>query len=564
MSLSRRQFLGASAAAGAAAAAAAALPAPPVAAIDVVGNGAPPALPPIEAIALNRMAYGPRPGDLARVRSMGLAAYVNEQLNPNDADDALFQQKLSAATLRIQYGSTVEDRPLTALSKSLDQLWPLGDFGIPNEWAERVRPADEVRVETWLRAVYSKWQLREVLAEFWHNHFNVMAYSDARIAATWPFYDRAVIRQHCLGNFRAFLGAVARSIAMQYYLDNVSSKDGPANENYARELFELHTLGSGNYFNSLYSRWREVPGALDGKPVGYIDQDVYEAARAFTGWTIENGAWNGRGGNLPNTGNFTYYDPWHDNAQKRVLAVEFDPNRAQMADGEQVLDLLAFHPGTARHLCTKLCRRLVADNPPASLIDKAVATWTAKQRAGDQIKETVRTILLAPEFAAIWGQKVKRPFEQIASFLRATDASFMPNGNFFWRTEQTGYRLFSWPTPTGHPDNAAYWLGTNVMLNRWNLIFEMQANWLTVATFDLPGQTPAGATCRQIVDFWIARLLGRAVSPEIHTDLLDFMRQKNDPNTVSGPDAAPRGNDVPDRINNLVTLICMLPDFQWR
>ncbi|MBA3470346.1 MAG: DUF1800 family protein, partial [Herpetosiphonaceae bacterium] len=302
-------------------------------------NLAPDAIPEPAVIALNRMAYGPKPGDVARVRTMGLTAYVDEQLAPNAADDPVYNQKLADARLRISYaaGTTYpavdELRPLSTLTKSQAQLWELSSHAAA---AERIHPANEVRAATWLRARYSKWQLREVMSEFWHNHFNVNAYSDHKIAAMWPLYDREVIRANCMGNFRTLLEAVSTSVPMQYYLDNVSSKDGPANENFARELFELHTLGSDNYFNNLYDDWQAVPGASQGKPVGYIDQDVYEAARAFTGWTIENGAYTSPG-NLPNTGLFRYYDAWNDNAQKIVLATFLSANQGPMAHGRKVL-----------------------------------------------------------------------------------------------------------------------------------------------------------------------------------------------------------------------------------
>ena len=215
---------------------------------------------------------------------------------------------------------------------------------------------------TLLRAIHSRWQLREVLVDFWHNHFNVNAAGDQAVNVALPAYDR-VIRSHALGNFREFLEAVATSPAMLVYLNNRSSRAGSANENYGRELFELHSLGRDAYLNDLYNRWRDVPGALKGSPAGYIDQDVYEAARAFTGWTIEDGAGLGGGKTLPATGRFTYVEAWHDNYQKRVLATDFDPFQPPLADGRKVLDLIAAHPATARFVCTKLCRRLVSDTP---------------------------------------------------------------------------------------------------------------------------------------------------------------------------------------------------------
>ncbi|MBO9342237.1 MAG: DUF1800 domain-containing protein, partial [Roseiflexus sp.] len=523
------------------------------------------ATPPIELIALNRMAYGPRPGDVARVRQMGFTAYVDEQLNPNDADDALCASKLTSARLRIQYDAGMgypavdEMRPLRTIIENwgLAQLWPLTKHPA---YQERIRPVEEVRAATLIRAVYSKWQLREVLVEFWHNHFNVDAYSDTRISATWPLYDRDVIRRHCLGNFRNMVRDVAKSIAMGFYLDNAFSRDGPANENYARELFELHTLGQENYLNHLYNRWRDVPGALEGNPIGYIDQDVYEAARAFTGWTIAYGQTISGNLRLPDTGEFAYVDLWHDNAQKRVLAFEIDPNRPPLADGEDVIRLVSQHPGTARYICRKLCRRLLADDPPASLVNTLANVWLTNKDAPDQIARTVRALLLSDEFASTFGRKVKRPFEVVVSFLRATNAEVTPNRDLFWQLQEMGYRMFNWGPPTGHPEESAAWLSTNGMLRRWNIINQLQSTWLKAATFDLPGQTPPGLTARQIVEFWVGRLL--AVPPPTSTmnRLIDLMRQNG------SADAPPTGStdEIVDRIKSVVTLIAMTPEFQLR
>jgi len=562
---SRRRFLGISATMAGAGMVDSPVERASSAAFRAQAQATPSSAPPIELIALNRMAYGPRPGDVARVQQMGFAAYVDEQLNPNDADDALCNQKIADARLRIQYNAGMgypavdEMRPLRTIIENwgLAQLWPLTKHPA---YQERIRPVEEVRAATLIRAVYSKWQLREVLVEFWHNHFNVDAYSDTRISATWPLYDRDVIRRHCLGNFRNMVRDVAKSIAMGFYLDNAFSRDGPANENYARELFELHTLGQENYLNHLYNRWRDVPGALEGNPIGYIDQDVYEAARAFTGWTIAHGQTISGSLRLPDTGEFAYVDLWHDNAQKRVLAFEIDPNRPPLADGEDVIRLVSQHPGTARYICRKLCRRLLADDPPASLVNTLANIWLTNKDAPDQIARTVRALLLSDEFASTFGRKVKRPFEVVVSFLRATNAEVTPNRDLFWQLQEMGYRMFNWGPPTGHPEESAAWLSTNGMLRRWNIINYLQSSWLKAATFDLPGQTPPGLTARQIVEFWVGRLL--AVPPPTSTmnRLIDLMRQNG------SADAPPTGStaEIVDRIKSVVTLIAMTPEFQLR
>lgn len=536
-----------------------------------INNGTssdPTGTPAAELVALNRMAYGPRPGDVERVREMGLTAYIDEQLNPTD-NDPVADAKLAAVRLEVRGN----EQPFQHLNRGLAGLWALTEN---NNFELRTLPAREVRAATWVRALYSQWQLREVMVEFWHNHFNVNVDAASEIAATFPLYDR-IMRDNCFGNFRTLLEQVGKSIAMQYYLNNVVSKGTPPNENYARELFELHTLGSDNYLNDLYDEWRLVPGALDTPPapIGYIDEDVYEAARAFTGWTIANGARIDGGGNLPDTGEFYYYADWHDRFQKRVLATEIRRDQAPEVDGQLVLDLVAYHPGTARHLCTKLCRRLVADDPPASLVDAAVAVWMANQQAPDQIKQVLRTILTSAEFRQTWGQKVKRPYELLLSYLRATDADATYTDDLRWRLPQTGYLHFHWPTPTGHPDTADYWLSTSVMVQTWKLMQTLGASWFGVATFDFDGQMPASVqTSRQIVEYWLDRLLHRPADPLLSTAMLDFMRQAvSDDDAPLDADAPPDGrgddrewrrNDYLGRLETMIQMIAMSVQFQVR
>jgi uncharacterized protein (DUF1800 family) len=529
----------------------------------------PQSLPPLEVIALNRMGFGARPGDRERIQQMGFAAYVEEQLNPQENDDAIARQKIAATVLPIEYEATKdfaavkETRPLQTLEAPLAKLWKLAQYEETPPYGEWSRPVEEVQAATWIRAVYSKWQLREVLVDFWHNHFNVKGFNgDIRLMVSFPGYDKTM-RQHCLGNFRSFLEAVAKSTPMLVYLNNASSQASPANENYARELLELHTLGSKHYYNELYDRWRDVPGAAEGKAAGYIDQDVYEAARAFTGWTIADGTEDDNA-KFPHTGEFYYYDGWHDNYQKRVLGVEFLPNQPPLSDGLKVLDLLAYHPATAEHLCIKLCRRLVADDPPQSLIKQAVNTWMAHQQDPHQIQQTVRTILLSDEFANTWGQKVKRPLEVMTSFLRATNAEFQYTFEVNYLLESMGQPLFNWNTPTGYPDRADYWLNTNVTLHRWHVPSELMADWVGMGgaeAYGLVGQMPDEVTTsRQIVDFWVERLLGHSASDQTYEALLGFISPDQSPDESPTEDP----EDLKYIVQDLVALIAIAPEFQMR
>jgi uncharacterized protein (DUF1800 family) len=347
---------------------------------------------------------------------------------------------------------------------------------------------------------------------------------------------------------------------MQYYLNNYTSKASPANENYARELFELHTLGSDFYFNNLYNRWKEVPGALTGKPIGYIDEDVYEAARAFTGWTIADGAKAGKGDVFPDTGKFYYFDGWHDNYQKRVLGVEFDPNQPPLADGKKVLDLVAFHPATAKNIAKKLCIRLISDTPSEQLINQTAAIWTKYNQSPTQIADTLRFICSSSEFNASSGKKIKRPFELIASIFRVSGADLTLNNSLTGLLNQMGYFHYQWATPTGHPDKATYWLNSNAMISRWNTASQLVSKQNKIASYNFKELTPSELTLPdQIATFWIEQILHRSQPKEIvstvATILVGSKKTINDPVDP---------NSLEDNLYKTIALIMMTPDFQTK
>jgi len=512
--------------------------------------------------ALGRAGYGARPVDIEDVAHRGFGAWADEQLNPREDQDAAVHERLERLRLRVRYNandkwSAVDElRPLAYLDKPIDEAWPLIVKRQEMDGAERRRPREEVMAATILRAVHSRWQLREVLASFWHDHFNVDAFSGDEVSVALPTYDRDVIRRHALGNFRAFLEAVATSTAMLYYLSNRSSRAGAANENYGRELFELHTLGRDAYLNDRYDRWREVPGALKGAPQGYIDEDVYESARAFTGWTVEDGSGIDGRRKLPATGRFAYVESWHDGYQKRVLAHEFKQFAPAMADGRRVLDLVAEHPATARFLCTKLCRRFIGDTPPPSVVAAAMATWTKAHRAPDQIAQVVRVILLSPEFAEASGGKVRRPLAFAAAFARATGIDLVPTEGLWNELANGGQRLFGWPPPTGLPDENAYFLGANSMRHRWALVLGLSENWW--GTGVMPVAYPPGAqmTARAVAAQHLARFQG--VAPVQTVDaMLQGLGWPADQ-----PLANPATPDFAKRSARLAAVAAMTPAFQ--
>lgn len=555
----------------------------------------------LRTIAMRRLAFGPSPELMAMYDATSGASdeerfdnWVRQQLNYTAIDNTPCANRILSAKLKIRYthnSSTINEvRPLSWLSASREMLWQ--QRVVPDlPWAERIRPYEEVRVATWLRAVYSRRQLFEVMVDFWHNHFNVQATADHRIAATWPDYDR-IIRTHALGNFHTMLVEVTKSVAMMYYLDNVSNKAGGGeggNENFARELFELHTLGSDNY-RKFYNQRGNIPVAeYDGERYAsaYIDYDVYEASRCLTGWTIANGR-DGR----PDTGAFYIMESWHDNYPKTVLAPYLQPgiepapnfpfNNGAERDGTEVLRLTARHPGTARHLCTKLCRRLVADNPPESLINTAWNVWMQHRDSPDQIRRVVEAILLSSEAKSTFGAKICRPLEAMWAFLRTTNAA-LPNdvpavngdatqgsywSSLLWNADQTGHRLFGWDTPTGHPDRADYWANTNALLRTWNTFYTMSQSWGGNVTINIVGQTPSGLSCAGIVDFWLQRMLTYIPTGDLRTLLINFLAQGGDPSQPPQPlRGAPdwgSADAVNDRIVAMVQLLATSPEFWLR
>lgn len=311
-----------------------------------------------------------------------------------------------------------------------------------------------------LRAVYSQRQLYEVMVDFWTNHFNVFA---AKGADRWlvTSYDRDTIRPHALGRFQELLLATAQSPAMLFYLDNWMSvsPDAPVrqlttngkptarrgiNENYARELLELHTLG------------------VDG---GYTQKDVEEVARCFTGWTIRRP----RG-----EAEFRFEPRMHDRGEKVVLGTKI-PAGGGMEDGVKVIDLLARHSSTARFIATKLVRRFVSDDPPASLVAKAMEAF--RQSDGD-LKAVVRAIVSAPDFYApqVLGAKVKKPLEFVASALRAMGAETDASPPLLRYLARMGEPLFLAQPPTGYPDVGPSWISPDTLLTRMNFAFDLTSN----------------------------------------------------------------------------------------
>jgi uncharacterized protein (DUF1800 family) len=351
------------------------------------------------------------------------------------------------------------------------------------------------------RAVYSPRQLEEVLVDFWLNHFNVFSGKNT-VGMLLTSYERDAIRPYVLGRFRDMLLATARHPAMLSYLDNFQSRSAPENlpnagggalivtpgapnqglnENYGRELLELHTLG------------------VDG---GYTQADVINVARAFTGWTIFA---------ANQYGEFQFNPQMHDRAEKVVLGQKF-PRGGGEAEGMKIIDMLAVHPSTARFISRKLAQRFVADDPPQTLVDRMAATFT---KTGGDLRAVMETLLLSREFMSegAWQAKVKTPFELVASALRALDAEVSDTTALAQRLTDMGMPMYGRIDPKGYPNTADAWSGSAGLASRLNFAFALTAGQIPGVKLDpiaivsqgvrramteMTGYEPAGETVAAI------------------------------------------------------------------
>jgi uncharacterized protein (DUF1800 family) len=568
----------------------------------------PPDGPPLAVRVLNKAAYGPRPGDIAAFNALGandtarLTAWVNRQLDPDAIVDTACDNRISAA-------------PYSTASMTVPQLWATHVRGStaaggPAAWPRRYYPAEEAHHIKLVRALYSERQLYEVMVDFWHNHFNVQGW-DFGISPVFMHYDRDVMRgrhpttqkRYALGNFRALLEEVGKSPAMLMYLDNKSSRGTGFNENYARELCELHTLGAQNYYGTADAG--SIPRYPDGLPRGYSDFYVYEAARCFTGWTMRDAHWEFPATPEYDTGEFLYFPAWHDRASKNFLARSFgdviNPDGPAMGDGRSVYDRLASHPGTAQHICGKLVRRFVSDTPPQRLVDEAALEFQLKWQDPDQIALVLAIILKSPEFRAAWGEKTKRPWEAMMHAMRATSTVITPQVRPVsgWnshveltdRIAQTGNGPFRWPTPDGYPDHSRKWRSVSPLSQTWRTIsrlIEMRepsgsdpAFFLRIEQETKTGIAANARSATSIVDFWIARIFGYEIAATRRTQLIDFLRQSASATATLNLDEDDLESGVPQhrgvwnggnrgrhysiaRLRAMVALMLMCPEFYNR
>ncbi|MCI0490820.1 MAG: DUF1800 domain-containing protein [Blastocatellia bacterium] len=528
---------------------------------------------------LNRTGFGPRPGDVERVKRIGINKYIEQQLRPERIDDSSVEARLAGLESLRMTVAQAQDKypPPQEVARQLGLRRP----GQPNQPDRPAAGEDEMEVrrnqqeyrrqlatyymenglkqpqmllmelqaQKIIRAVYSERQLQEVMADFWFNHFNIFWGKAADRYMTTDFEMNA-IRPNTLGKFKDLLLATAKSPAMLFYLDNFQSSSPDAqppgrrgnnrqlrnrrndrlnnlrqgqrrpademerdqtgdpqqmtdeqrrrlraanqpqnrrrgiNENYAREIMELHTLG------------------VDG---GYTQKDVQEVARAFTGWTIDRPRQNG---------SFIFRQFMHDNGEKVVLGQRI-PAGGGMKDGEKVIEILSSHPNTAKFISTKLVRRFVSDNPPPLLVDRVAGVYL---KTGGDISEMLRAIFTSKEFIApeAYRSKIKSPFELAVSAIRALGGQTNGAPQLGQFISKMGQPLYMYQAPTGYPDRAEQWVNTGALLERLNFGLALSANRVRGASVDpkniAPGTEPSDT--KRVMDRAIAVLLNGEVSSQ--------------------------------------------------
>ena len=562
---------------------------------------------------ISRLTFGARPGDLERVKAMGVDAFINQQLDPDSIDNSEAIARLRRLpTLGMATPVIIEQytppkpppNPSPTPAKTADAMTaPETKLSVqnapqlsnnsamsamPNEMQADVKKEDadrmparqketepsakptplpknpqmvvtELQRAKLLRAVYSDRQLYELMVDFWENHFSIFANKDDdRYLLTG--FDRETIRPFTMGRFRDLLGATAHSPAMLFYLDNWRSSvprpyparngkpagvDGGLNENYARELMELHTLG------------------VDG---GYSQKDVQEVARCFSGWTIQK----------PNEqGLFLYRPGLHDDGEKIVLGHKILAGGG-IADGERVLDILATHPATAHFIATKLARRFISDDPPQPVIDRAASVFL---KTDGSIRETLRAIITSPEFFSptAYRAKVRSPFEYVAAAMRATTTETDGDRPVLDFIGRMGQPLFGRITPDGYSDRADQWLSSGAMVARLNFAAALATNRLRGTKIDfsklLSGvdQSNRDAAATRLVSMIANGELSDSTRAAIKTSTTEALVIKASPPPANVP-AGFGGNGPPPPplpqvsgyVPEMIALLIGSPEFQRR
>ncbi|AGZ45903.1 DUF1800 domain-containing protein [Actinoplanes friuliensis] len=438
---------------------------------------------------LRRATYGPTPASAAEIGRLGAPAWLERQLEPASIADPVATELVARLPLS---GATIDGVRANTKRYGWSAMYELGCAAVA-------------------RAVWSERQLLEIMVDFWSNHLNVTNPS-GDVWDSRPDYDRRVIRPHALGRFADLLKASARHPAMLTYLDNRFSTRAAPNENYGRELLELHTVG-----------------------LGYTESDVKNAARLLTGLTV---SWD--------TGKYRYDAGKHATGAVKVLG--FRHTNATATGGERaalvLLDHLALHPATARRIATKLCVRFVADEPPASLVTRLTKVYLDNRSA---IVPVLRALFTSPEFADSAGAKTRTPYEDIVATVRTLGYAPEKTGTkalmaLYWISESAGQAPMAWAPPNGYPDVATAWAAPSGQVVRWNAHLNIVAGWWP-STLERPasllsafaGTVPA--TYGALIDAVAERLVGRTMAP-VHTAAIAAFYGKTPASALKGNDAA--------------------------
>src|SRR5438132_9817757 len=482
--------------------------------------------------ALNRLAYGARPREADSVAKVGVMRWIEQQLDADHISDSrLAQREHEFKILHYDRGDLAERFRTAQLERQrLQREMKAGDttnldtVGPMREFRDLGGQLQQLAI---VRAAVSERQLREVMVDFWTNHFNVFVGKGAD-RFLLPSYIEETIRPRALGRFEDLLIATARSPAMLFYLDNAQSvAPGSApprpmmspfrrprfgmnempedrrrrqptgiNENYARELLELHTLG------------------VDG---GYTQQDVIEVARIFTGWSIEP----------PERGaGFVFRDWAHDHGTKHVFGLTFHDDGKD--EGVRLLKFLAMQHATMHHVSAKLCARFVADEPPDGCVDAAVAAW---QKTRGDIRAVLRAIFTSPDFwsAQVVRSKVKTPFEFVVSAVRVVAADPDTTPKLAQVVARLGEPLYQQPAPTGYAETEAHWVNSGALLARMNAAVALAGGRLPGIDANLDGVIPATTDHSQLIDMVDERILGGTMSVHTRSVILEQLADVADP-----------------------------------
>jgi len=450
---------------------------------------------------VNRITWGLTPDTLTHAHRVGYEAYLEEQLNPRLADPE--GDKIRQENPVFQ----MDKRTLYSFREMAYRLYGSLLSGMVN------------------LATHSSRQLQERMVDFWSDHFNVHINGEENLG--WGILHlRNAIRPHVLGNFRSLVVATAKSPAMLRYLDNESNIAEAPNENYARELMELHTLG------------------VDG---GYTEQDVVEVARAFTGWTINERTEDG----------FYFEREVHDTERKNVLGHTLPAGRG-IEDGLHVINILVNHPATARYLSYKLCVRFVSDDPPQSLVESTAQVW---QQTDGEIRDVLRHIFTSQEFLQSVGQKFRRPLEFFIGALRVIGAVFSEEEPLYNALRQLNQIPYNWPPPNGYPDTATTWLNTNGLLTRWNIASRLTCTFAdrhSPVRVDLNADLGNPATAADLVQAVAYRVFGFNLSPEQAQPFVDYVADGDGAQTPMTTGLRAR------KLASLYGLMLASPQYQWR